>query len=109
MRHPVWLRVARSGDRAWRASFIAGLVAAGFIWHAFAGAPGDGAGVGLLVAAVAGLLVGFGARLGSGCTSGHGVCGLGRLSARSLVAVGMFIAAGIATTFVARHLIGGGS
>jgi hypothetical protein len=96
-----------SGDRAWRASFIAGLVAAGFIWHAFDGAPGDSAGVGLLVAAVAGLLVGFGARLGSGCTSGHGVCGLGRRSGRSLVAVMVFMAAGVATTFVVRHLIGG--
>jgi hypothetical protein len=96
-------------DRAWRASFIAGLVAAGFIWHAFAGAPAQATGVGFLVAAVAGLLVGFGARLGSGCTSGHAVCGLGRRSARSLVAVAVFIATGVATTFVVRHVIGGAS
>jgi hypothetical protein len=55
---------------------------------------------------VAGLLVGFGTRVGSGCTSGHGVCGLGRLSARSLAAVVAFMAAGMATTYVLRHLAG---
>ena len=96
-----------SGDRAWRASFIAGLVAAGFAWHAFVDSGTSRADLGLVLPAVAGLLVGFGARLGGGCTSGHGVCGLGRRSARSLVAVVVFIAAGIATTFVVRHLIGG--
>ena len=96
-------------DRAWRASFIAGLVAAGFIWHALAGDPGDRAAVGPALAAIAGLLVGFGARLASGCTSGHGVCGLGRRSARSLVAVAVFMATGIATTFVVRHVIGAAS
>jgi uncharacterized protein len=95
------------GDWTWRASFIAGLVAAGFVWHALAGgaevappAPGLG---GL---ALAGLLVGFGARLAGGCTSGHGVCGLGRLSLRSLVAVAVFMATAIATTFVVRHVVG---
>jgi hypothetical protein len=53
---------------------------------------------------VSGLLVGFGARLGSGCTSGHGVCGMARLSPRSFVATGLFMAAGFATVFVVRHL-----
>ena len=62
------------------------------------------ASVPLLVAG--GLLVGFGTRLGNGCTSGHGVCGLARLSPRSLAAVATFMAAGIATVFVARHLLG---
>jgi uncharacterized protein len=95
------------GDRAWRASFIVGLVAAGFGWHALAGGPAISESTGLALPALAGLLVGFGARLGSGCTSGHGVCGLGRRSGRSLVAVATFVATGIATTFVARHLIGG--
>ncbi|WP_458759198.1 YeeE/YedE family protein [Afipia sp. TerB] len=57
--------------------------------------------------AVAGLLVGFGSVWGNGCTSGHGVCGLSRLSARSLVATGVFMAAGFATVFVVRHVIGG--
>jgi len=56
--------------------------------------------------AAGGLLVGFGTRLGSGCTSGHGVCGLGRLSLRSLVAVAIFMAAGMAAAFVVRHLLG---
>ena len=53
-----------------------------------------------------GLLVGFGTRLGNGCTSGHGVCGLARLSPRSLAATATFIAAGVATVFIARHLLG---
>jgi uncharacterized membrane protein YedE/YeeE len=55
----------------------------------------------------AGLLVGFGTRLGNGCTSGHGVCGLGRVSLRSFVATLTFIATGAATVFVVRHLLGG--
>ena len=59
----------------------------------------------LLIAA--GLLVGFGTRLGNGCTSGHGVCGIGRLSLRSLVATATFLAAAAATVFVARHIVGG--
>lgn len=93
-------------DRAWRASFVLGLVTAGFAWHAYAGSPGHSASAGLALPAIAGLLVGFGARLANGCTSGHGVCGLGRRSVRSLVAVAVFIAAGMATTYVVRHLIG---
>lgn len=65
-------------------------------------APGNLAGM-----IVAGLLVGFGTALGSGCTSGHGVCGLARLSRRSLAAVMTFMAAGFATVFVLRHVVGG--
>lgn len=61
----------------------------------------------LWLLAAGGLLVGFGTRLGSGCTSGHGVCGIARLSPRSLAATASFMAAGFATVFVARHLIGG--
>jgi uncharacterized membrane protein YedE/YeeE len=95
------------GDSAWRASFIAGLVAAGFAWQAVAGVDQSRASLGLVLPAVAGLLVGFGARLSGGCTSGHGICGLGRRSVRSLVAVAVFMATGIGTTFVARHVIGG--
>jgi uncharacterized membrane protein YedE/YeeE len=66
-------------------------------------APRIDAGLGMLL--IAGLLVGLGTRYGAGCTSGHGVCGLSRLSPRSLVATGAFMAAGIATVFVTRHLI----
>jgi uncharacterized membrane protein YedE/YeeE len=92
------------GDRAWRAAFIAGLVAAGFAWHAFVPINSSSeAHWGSL--ALAGALVGFGTRIGGGCTSGHGVCGLGRFSLRSLVAVMIFMATGMAATFVMRHVL----
>ena len=92
------------GDRAWRAAFVAGLIVAGFAWHFLVGGfPSREIGLGWVAAA--GLLVGFGTRLGGGCTSGHGVCGLGRFSLRSLVAVIVFMAAGMAATFVVRHLL----
>ena len=95
----------KGGDIAWRAMFLAGLiVAAGLYMALVPGAPQplvDFPRVGLVVA---GLLVGFGTRMGNGCTSGHGVCGLGRLSMRSLAAVLTFMATAIATTFVVRHL-----
>ena len=92
------------GERVWRAAFIAGLIVAGVAWHLFVDVtPRQGFGLGW--AALAGALVGFGTRVGGGCTSGHGVCGLGRLSARSLVAVIVFMAAGMAATFVMRHVL----
>ena len=98
------------GDSAWRVAFVVGLVAAAGLYAAFVpGAPQPRAGYprGLLI--VAGLLVGFGTRLGNGCTSGHGVCGLGRLSPRSLAAVLTFMATGVATTWVLRHAAGVGA
>lgn len=98
----------RSGDTAWRWMFVAGLLTGGLVmvlvdptrfevavdrsWGAFL---------------AAGLLVGFGTRLGSGCTSGHGVCGLGRLSVRSLAATLTFMAFGFLTVYVVEHLLGG--
>jgi uncharacterized membrane protein YedE/YeeE len=95
----------RPGELSWRVAFLAGLIAAGGLYIAIVpGAPlprTDFPRAGLIVA---GLLVGFGTRMGNGCTSGHGVCGLGRLSMRSLVAVLTFMATAIATTFVLRHL-----
>ena len=92
------------GDRAWRAAFVAGLIAAGFAWRAFAPATASPeAHWGWL--ALAGGLVGFGTRIGGGCTSGHGVCGLGRFSLRSLVAVIIFMATGMAATYVMRHVL----
>jgi uncharacterized protein len=92
------------GERVWRAAFIAGLIVAGVAWHLFVDVtPRQGFGLGW--AALAGALVGFGTRVGGGCTSGHGVCGLGRLSVRSLVAVMVFMAAGMAATFVMRHVL----
>jgi uncharacterized membrane protein YedE/YeeE len=94
------------GDIAWRLAFIAGLVGAPlfFSWFGTLPQPEIDASQGTLVAA--GLLVGVGTRYGSGCTSGHGVCGLSRLSPRSLVATGAFMAAGFVTVFIARHVLG---
>jgi len=87
-------------DRAWRLAFLAGLVAAGAV-AAFVAPAAIGASVrSPAVVVVAGLLVGFGTRLGGGCTSGHGVCGLSRGSARSLVAVAVFMAAGAITASI---------
>ena len=97
---------AGAADAAWRAWFIAGLIAAGFVWQA--AVPGAfQAREGFLGwAAAAGLLVGFGTRMSGGCTSGHGVCGLGRLSLRSLVAVAVFMIVGMMSTFVVRNVLG---
>jgi uncharacterized membrane protein YedE/YeeE len=93
------------GDRGWRIAFLLGMVAAATAWFAFDGAaPRTGFPLPWLLAA--GVLVGFGTRIGSGCTSGHGVCGLARLSRRSLVATLAFMGAGIATVFVLRHVLG---
>jgi hypothetical protein len=95
----------RHGDALWRVAFVAGLLAAPLLWRHFAQpvVPRIEAGTALLV--VAGLLVGWGTRYGSGCTSGHGVCGLSRLSPRSLVATLAFMGAGFATVFVMRHVL----
>ncbi|RRH81442.1 YeeE/YedE family protein [Variovorax beijingensis] len=93
------------GDVAWRLAFVAGLVAAPMAYAAFAQWPQPqiDAGYGALVAA--GLLVGVGTRYASGCTSGHGVCGLSRLSPRSLAATAVFMGAGFLTVFLMRHLL----
>jgi uncharacterized membrane protein YedE/YeeE len=101
------LLLPRLGDIGWRISFLLGMAAAPtvFAWLAqadFLAAPRIEAGYALIVAA--GLLVGLGTRYGSGCTSGHGVCGLSRLSPRSLVATLTFMGAGFAIVFVVRHL-----
>lgn len=89
-------------------AFVVGLMAAPLCYAAVVGAPviqTVSANVGLM--ALAGVLVGFGTVYGSGCTSGHGVCGLARLSRRSLVATAIFMVMGFATVFVMRHVIGG--
>jgi uncharacterized membrane protein YedE/YeeE len=101
------LLAPRRGEIGWRLSFLLGLLLAPTALTLWAPglirAPRIDAGTLTLIAA--GLLVGFGTRYGSGCTSGHGVCGLSRLSPRSLVATLAFMAAGFATVFVIRHLI----
>ncbi len=95
------------GDVAWRLVFLGGLVAGAAAFYAVAGgAPVHREGFPVWLLAGGGLLVGFGTSLGSGCTSGHGVCGLGRLSLRSLVATAIFLVTGIITTFVVRHVFG---
>ena len=94
------------GDRAWRIAFIAGMMIAGAVMLQFVLAPARAQTGATPILLVAGLLVGFGTRMGSGCTSGHGVCGLGWLSRRSLAAVITFMAAGMATVYVMRHLAG---
>lgn len=98
-----------TSDRALRIAFLAGLVLAGVLVRVVYPAAFDTSwSAALPVALVAGLLVGFGTQMGNGCTSGHGVCGISRLSIRSLVATGSFMAAGFATVYVVRHVIGGG-
>jgi uncharacterized membrane protein YedE/YeeE len=88
--------------------FVAGLIAGPLVYASVAGAPfaQTVSGNAVLMAA-SGLLVGFGTALGGGCTSGHGVCGIARLSPRSLVATATFMATGFATVYVMRHVIGG--
>lgn len=89
----------------WRTAFVIGMVAAPLVWQLIAPLPPMEMPSNPLVIVLAGLLVGFGTRLGSGCTSGHGVCGLSRLSLRSLAATLTFIGAGAATVFVVRHVL----
>ena len=93
------------GDIAWRIFFIAGLLVAPTAWALFNPAVVPRIAAGWPVLVVAGLLVGWGTSYGSGCTSGHGVCGLSRLSPRSLVATLAFMGAGFATVLAARHLL----
>lgn len=96
------LRPAR-GDVAWRLLFLAGIVLVPFAWSLLATLPAvriDADGATLLLA---GLLVGIGTRYGAGCTSGHGVCGVARLSPRSLVATATFVGAGFVTVWLLRH------
>jgi len=98
----------RSDDKAWRIAFIAGLlmvpVIAGAIGYGMA-APKLPSSWAVIVAA--GLLVGFGTRLGGGCTSGHGICGIARLSPRSIAATIVFMVVAIVTVAVTRHVLGG--
>jgi uncharacterized membrane protein YedE/YeeE len=96
----------QAGDVGWRLSFVAGLLAAPLLYFVVAGPTVARVDAGWATLIVAGLLVGAGTRYGSGCTSGHGVCGLSRLSPRSLVATLAFMGAGFVTVFLARHALG---
>jgi uncharacterized protein len=100
------LHPARS-EIGWRTAFLAGLFIAPLAYVAFGGTlPPVVLDASLPLLAVAGLIVGFGTRLGAGCTSGHGVCGIGRGSPRSLAATAVFMTTAIATVFITRHVIG---
>jgi len=103
------LLTAQKGDTAWRMIFVAGLMV-GALCHPWIngefGATGQLDRTTLAII-VAGLLVGVGARLGSGCTSGHGVCGIGRMAPRSIVATFLFVSAGVLTAVIVNHVFGG--
>jgi uncharacterized protein len=96
-------------DRDWRLAFVAGLVVAPLIAALATGAPlpAPVMPASLILIVVAGLLVGFGSRMGGGCTSGHGVCGIARFSTRSIAATAIFMTAAIATVAIVHHVIGG--
>jgi len=94
----------KPGDIGWRAAFVLGLVVAPLVYGLFAAVPLPQIAADIPSLVIAGLMVGVGTRYGSGCTSGHGVCGISRLSPRSLVATGVFMSAGFITVFVLRHL-----
>ena len=96
----------RKGDVAWRLAFVAGLLAAPLVFLIAAPLPQVRIDADTATLIAAGLLVGVGTRYGSGCTSGHGVCGLSRGSPRSIVATVSFMAAGFLTVYVVRHLLG---
>ncbi len=94
------------GDVVWRLTFVAGVLAAPVLYKLLATPAAVRIDAGLPTIVIAGLLVGLGTRYGSGCTSGHGVCGLSRLSPRSMVATLAFMGAGFVTVFIVRHVLG---
>jgi len=102
------LITAKRGDTLWRGVFVAGLLAGGvtmlLIKPELLHYEADRSSLAVIVA---GLLVGVGVRLGNGCTSGHGICGIGRLSPRSIIAVATFMTAGAVTVYVINHVLGG--
>src|SRR5690606_16040884 len=92
-------------DLDWRIAFVSGLVMSTVVWQQFFNLPSVQIQASDMMLIIAGVLVGFGTRLGSGCTSGHGVCGMARLSPRSIVATGMFMSTGFAAVYLLRHVI----
>lgn len=94
----------QKSDTGWRIAFISGLVAAPLVWQLFLSLPAIRIDGSYAMMAVAGLIVGIGTRYGSGCTSGHGVCGLSRLSPRSIIATLSFMGTGFVTVYLIRHV-----
>ena len=98
-----------SGGRLWRLAFLLGMLMAPVMFAVLGqGSDAISSGTSFLAFIAAGILVGFGTRLASGCTSGHGICGVSRLAPRSIAATGVFMLVGMATVFVARHVLAGG-
>lgn len=93
-------------DIGWRVAFTLGLIIAPLVWQSFQPLPSINIDANFTLLIIAGLIVGFAARYGSGCTSGHGVCGIARLSPRSIVATLAFMGTGFLTVFIIRHLLG---
>jgi uncharacterized membrane protein YedE/YeeE len=96
----------RSGDIGWRLAFIIGLIGAPVIWQLFTTLPTMQIDASNTLLVIAGLIVGISTRYGSGCTSGHGVCGISRLSPRSIIATLAFMGTGFLTVYIARHILG---
>ena len=97
---------ASKGDRIWRLTFLAGLVLGAFVFHLLVPdftLPRQG--YPLLLLGLGGFLIGFGTRMGGGCTSGHGICGIANLSIRSLIATLTFMATGMITVYTIRHVL----
>jgi uncharacterized membrane protein YedE/YeeE len=90
----------------WRAAFLFGLLLSPFIWGLFSELPPIEVNTRSPLLIVSGVLVGYGTVLGSGCTSGHGICGIARLSKRSIIATGLFMASGLLTVYILRHIVG---
>lgn len=101
------LLTPKKADTGWRLVFVGGMVAAPLLWLMISSLPAIRIEASYPVLVVAGLVVGISTRFGSGCTSGHGVCGISRLSPRSLIATAAFMLSGFATVFIIRHVLGG--
>ncbi|MDP1558333.1 MAG: YeeE/YedE family protein [Nitrosomonas sp.] len=94
----------QASDIGWRIAFVSGLVVSPLVWQQFFGLPHIRIDANYAMLIIAGLIVGFGARYGSGCTSGHAVCGVSRLSLRSIVATLVFMLTGFVTVYLIRHV-----
>ena len=106
----VWGAISKSeDDRAWRWLFLAGLMAGTWLYHVISGTSYPVLQNNYLLAVSGGLLVGLGVKIGNGCTSGHGVCGIGRMSSRSITSTLIFMSVGIATVYVFRTIVGMGA
>jgi len=101
----LWAAVTQNKNALWQISFVLGLPLGAFLYHQLTGNAIPAANTNMAAAVVGGLLVGYGVKLGSGCTSGHGVCGIGRLSIRSIIATITFMVTGIITVFIIRHVL----